>query len=63
MGHTSNEITIDIDATNLSIRTGSGEIIILKDFARMFIESTIKGVLSPLKGVLWLQRITVVCTE
>ncbi|MEK6671938.1 MAG: hypothetical protein AABY42_00490 [Nitrospirota bacterium] len=63
LGHSSNAITLDINGTDLSLKTGKGDVIILKDFAKMLIESTIKGILSPLNGVLWLQRITIVCTE
>lgn len=63
LGHSSNAITLDINGTDLSLKTGKDDVIILKDFAKMLIESTIKGILSPLNGVLWLQRITIVCTE
>lgn len=63
LGHSSSAITLDINGADLSLKTGKGDVIILKDFAKMLIESTIKGILSPLNGVLWLQRITIVCTE
>lgn len=63
LGHNSKDITIHIDQTGLRIYTEKGEVPLLKDFARLLVESTIKGVLSPLKGVFWLQRITIACKD
>jgi hypothetical protein len=49
-----------VDSENFHIYTEKGEIdISKKDFARQFIESTVKGMLSPLKGIFWLQKITI----
>jgi hypothetical protein len=49
-----------VDSEDFHIYTEKGEIdISKKDFARQFIESTIKGMLSPLKGIFWLQKITI----
>lgn len=60
LGHDSRDIKVQIDHSELTINTENGEIPILKDFARSLIESTIKGVLSPLKGIFWLQKITII---
>jgi len=59
LGYDSRDITIHIDEAELRIYTEKGEVPLLKDFTRLLIESTIKGILSPLKGVFWLQRITI----
>lgn len=63
LGHDSSRVTVNIDGTDLYIKTDKGDLSIMKDFTRLLIESTIKGVLSPLKGVIWLQRITITCKE
>lgn len=63
LGQDSRDITVYIDKTELHIYTENGEIQIMKDFARSLIESTIKGILSPLKGVFWLERITITSKE
>ena len=59
LGYDSKDITAHLNDAGLHIYIKNSEIPILKDFARLLIESTIKGVLSPLKGVFWLQEITV----
>ncbi len=58
-GMDSKYVTICIEEDGLCIYTESGEVKIIKDFAKQLIENTIKGMLSPLKGVLWLQKITI----
>lgn len=53
-------VTICADGDEFHIYTDNGEIdISKKDFARQLIESTVKGMLSPLKGIFWLQKITI----
>lgn len=59
LGYDSRDIKVHIDKEEFHIYTENGEIPIIKDFARSLIEGTIKGILSPLKGVFWLQRITI----
>lgn len=59
LGYDSKDITVHVDHEGLRILTENGEIPIVKDFAKSLIESTIKGVLSPLNGVFWLERITI----
>ncbi len=63
LGHDSKHFTIDIDGSEINISTENRDLPILKDFTKLLIESTIKGVLSPLKGVIWLQKITISCKE
>ena len=64
-GDDSSAITIHINADELSIYTKKGKLSMEKDFAKQLIHSTIKGVLSPFKGLFWQQqmRITVVAGE
>jgi cell division ATPase FtsA len=53
-GVDSNKVTVSLNAEEFNILTENGEIdVSKKDFARQLIESTIKGMLSPLKGVFW----------
>ncbi len=59
-GVDSNTVTVCVDSDEFHIYTEKGEIdISKKDFARQLIESTVKGILSPLKGIFWLQKITI----
>lgn len=63
LGHDSKEVTVDIDKSALHISTEKGDVPIVKDFTKLLVESTIKGILSPLKGIIWLQRITIKCMD
>ncbi|HAK88340.1 MAG TPA: hypothetical protein DHV16_03390 [Nitrospiraceae bacterium] len=59
-GIDSDSVTVLVDAEGFHIHTVEGEIdISKKDFAKQLIESTLKGMLSPLKGVFWMQNITI----
>lgn len=59
-GIDSDTVTVCVDAEGFHIHTDEGEIdISKKDFARQLIESTVKGMLSPMKGVFWMQNITI----
>lgn len=63
LGYDSKDVIVNIDGSELNITTDKGDIPLLKGFTRLLIESTIKGILSPLKGVIWLQKITISCKE
>lgn len=59
-GIDSDAVTVRVDAEGFHVHTVSGEIdISKKEFAKQLIESTVKGMLSPLKGVFWMQNITI----
>ncbi len=59
-GMSPNSVTVCVDSEDFHVYTEKGEIdISKKDFARQLIESTVKGMLSPLKGIFWLQKITI----
>ncbi len=53
------EIALSIEGENMTIHTDRGEVPLIRDFAKDIISSTIKGVLSPLKGIFWLQKISI----
>jgi hypothetical protein len=63
LGDTPSDVTISINSDGLRIFTNSGEISFMGDFAKQMIENTIKGMLSPLKGILWLQNIIITAKE
>lgn len=63
LGYNSKNVTINIGDSELNISTDNGKLHIIKDFVRLLIESTIKGVLSPLKGVIWSKKIIISCEE
>ncbi|RMG02610.1 MAG: hypothetical protein D6726_07225 [Nitrospirae bacterium] len=59
LGYTGQRINLYIEPSDLNLFTDDTQVPIRKEFVRLLIESTIKGVLSPLKGIFWLQRITI----
>jgi len=59
LGDDSRNVTMRIEPEEIHIYTEKGELDIKKDFAKGLIESTVKGILSPLKGVCWSQNITI----
>ncbi|GAB4413253.1 MAG: hypothetical protein OHK0032_09340 [Thermodesulfovibrionales bacterium] len=59
LGDDSKKVTMRIEPEEIHIYTENGELDIKKDFAKGLIESTVKGILSPLKGVFWSQNITI----
>lgn len=59
----SQEIRIYIDDSGLRIYTETGEVPLVKDFPKIIIESTIKGALSPLKGIFWFGRVSISCRK
>ena len=54
------QVNVLIDRDDVRIFSDNTEVPIKKDFTRVLIESTIKGVLSPLKGIFWFERINIV---
>lgn len=59
LGEEGVEFGIYIDGEEMRIFTEKGEVPLNRDFARAIVTSTLKGVLSPLKGIFWLQRISI----
>lgn len=59
LGDDSSNITICIEPEEIHISTEKGELDVKRDFVKQLIQSTIKGMLSPLKGIFWLQNITI----
>lgn len=60
LDHKGRRINLYIEPSGLTLFADDNQVPIKKDFVRLLIESTIKGVLSPLKGIFWLQRITII---
>lgn len=58
LGQDPQEIRLYIDDSGLRIYTEAGEVPLLREFPKIIIESTIKGVLSPLKGIFWFGKIS-----
>jgi len=59
LGYNPREVSAYIDGDEVRLYTEEGEIPIVREFAKAMVTSTVKGVLSPLKGVFWLQRIII----
>ncbi len=63
LGIESKVVSFYIMPAGLKLSADNREIPLRKDFVRQIIESTIKGSISPLKGVFWLERITITTRE
>ncbi len=63
LGQDSQDIRIYIDDSGLRLYSEVGELPLLRDFPKIIIESTIKGMLSPLKGIFWFGRISISCKK
>lgn len=59
LGHESHDITVHIDDAGLRIYKEKGEVPVTRDLAESLIESTIKGALSPLRGVTRIKRVMI----
>jgi len=59
LGYNPKEVSAYIDGDEVRLYTEEGEIPIVREFAKAMVTSTVKGVLSPLKGIFWLQRISI----
>lgn len=61
LGQDAKDITININGADIKIFTEEGEVSLHKDFARKIVEGSLKGILSPLKGIDWNKQITIKC--
>lgn len=59
LGEDGIEFGIYIEGEDLKVYTEKGDVPLEMDFAKAIVTATIKGVLSPLKGIFWLQRISI----
>ncbi|RME68604.1 MAG: hypothetical protein D6778_01700 [Nitrospirae bacterium] len=53
------KVNVYIDRNTLRFYSDDREVEIRKDFTRLLVESTLKGVLSPLKGIFWLEKVNI----
>lgn len=61
-GDLSQDIVVYITDDDIRVESSIGQLNIEKDFAKELIQSTIKGILSPLKGIFWRQQIKITVT-
>ncbi len=60
LGYESKKVHLYIESGDIKLFADDRLVPIRKEFVKLLIESTIKGVLSPLKGIFWLERISIV---
>ncbi|MBF0328418.1 MAG: hypothetical protein HQL10_04620 [Nitrospirae bacterium] len=58
-GDISNFVTVHIDENFAGIYSNGNKIVIEREFAKQLVQNTVKGLLSPLKGIFWDQEITI----
>jgi hypothetical protein len=64
LGCCGKKISINIDPEGLNLYSDDLDVQVKKEeFACIIVESTIKGMLSPLKGVVWPEKITITTRE
>lgn len=59
LGDISNLVTVQIDENFAGIYADGKKIVIEREFAKQLLQSTVRGLLSPLNGVFWDQEITI----
>ncbi len=60
LGYDAQKVHLYIESGEIRLFADDRLVPIRKEFVTLLIESTIKGVLSPLKGIFWLERISIV---
>lgn len=63
LGQDAKDITIHIKGSDIKIITEKGEVTLRTEFANKIVEGSLKGILSPLKGIDWNKQITIKCNE
>lgn len=63
LGCPEERVSINIDADGLNLFAGYSGIQIEQGFTREIVESTVKGMLSPLKGVVWIEKVIITTSE
>ncbi len=63
LGFNGKEYKVFIDCNELAIFIDDKEVPLRKDFSRLLARSTIKGMLSPLKGIPFFENINITITE
>ncbi len=63
LGFNGKEYTVFIDCNELMIFVDDKEVPLRKDFSKLLVRSTIKGVLSPLKGIPFFENIKITITQ
>ncbi len=63
LGYEAKKVNLCIDQDDLRLYADDQEVPIKKEFVKLIVESTIKGVLSPLKGIFWLERVMISSIE
>lgn len=63
LGCSGEKVSIDFDSNGLNLYSGDNDIQIKKAFPSAIIISTVKGMLSPLKGVVWAEKVMITTRE
>jgi hypothetical protein len=63
LGCPGSSVSLDIDAGGLNLLSEGTSHPVSTEFARSMVESTVRGMLSPLEGVVWIERITISTRE
>ena len=59
LGFPGKKVNLYISPDELKMFSDETEVSIRKEFVRLLISSTVKGILSPLNGIFWLEKITI----
>ena len=62
-GHGGKHVSIDINSTGLNLYSEDKDLHLENDFSQAIVESTIKGMLSPLRGVVWVENVVITTRE
>jgi len=63
LGSRSNDVGFDIDVNEMTLYSDDSNLEIKEESKRLMIVSTVRGMLSSIKGVVWLERVTLTTRE
>lgn len=63
LGYSGMKVSLNIEKERVSMNSEGVNIPVDNEFSRTIVESTIKGMLSPLQGVVWVEKVTITSKE
>ncbi len=63
LGCSGGDVSFNLDRDGLNLYSEDKNIALETDFSRDIVESTVKGMLSPIRGVIWIEKVMITTKE
>ena len=63
LGCSGEDVHFNLDRDGLNFYSENNDIEIKTDFSRDIVESTVKGMLSPIRGIVWIEKVMITTKE